>query len=132
MEVLTMGNIGTNNKQADNRNYVVAINEDGQTRIFCDRTDESILEERCSIIWRGKSYKKAENAEKAYRNRNTAFCVIAVYVDGALVKLKLVKHVGVMYNAPIGMVGFFKSRRAAKRFMNEYRSAEKQKEKTSA
>ena len=101
-------------------NYIIGVNAEGETKIFSNASDEHVLSERYSIVARRRTKCEAEKAEKAYKSRNTYFLVISVTIDGTE-KLQLRKHVGVLYNAPIGTVGVFKRRRAAKKYMNSLR-----------
>ena len=114
-----MANISEIKNLNDNGDYTVGVNADGETKIFVNRDDEYILNERYCVISRAKSLKEAEVAEKK-KNKNTCFCVVVVNYDG-VVKVKILKHVGVMNNAPIGTVAICRRRRVAKRHMNKLR-----------
>ncbi len=114
-----MANISEIKNLNDNGDYTVGVNADGETKIFVNRDDEYILNERYCVISRAKSLKEAEVAEKK-KYKNTCFCVVVVNYNG-VAKIKILKRVGVMNNAPIGTVAICKRRRDAKRHMNKLR-----------
>ena len=115
-----MANISEIKNLNDNGDYTVGVNADGETKIFVNRDDEYILNERYCVIFRAKNLKEAEAAEKKYKYKNTWLCVVVVNYNG-VAKIKILKRVGVMNNAPIGTVAICKRRRDAKRHMNKLR-----------
>lgn len=113
-----MIDIRKNNKEELNGNYTVCVDAEGNSKIFLNRNDEYILNERFSIIARATTYKEAIKALRRFQYRNINYIVISSKFNG-VEKLKLRKFEGVIHNAPIGTVGVFKRRRDAKKFMTE-------------
>lgn len=113
-----MIDIRKNNKEELDGRYTVCVDAEGNSKIFLNRNDEYILNERFSIIARATTYKEAIKALRRFQYRNINYIVISSKVNG-VEKLKLRKFEGVINNAPIGTIGVFKRRRDAKKFMTK-------------
>ncbi len=109
-----MIDIRKNSKEELDGRYTVCVDAEGNSKIFLNRNDEYILNERFSIIARATTYKEAIKALRRFQYRNINYIVV-----NGVEKLKLRKFEGVIHNAPIGTIGVFKRRRDAKKFMTE-------------